>query len=344
MNIILSDFKHGLLITVFVFVMMIFVDYLEVVSRGGLSRFIKGSKSRQYVTASFLGALPGCLGSFMNVSFYIHGLISFGAIVAGMVATCGDEAFVMLAMFPQKALFLFGVLFMLGIVSGYGSDALIKLFKIQTCKNCQLPSDMHHDPVICHPLGWREILGNFQKLSFSRFLLLLILIGAFVGIITGNIGPGCWDWKRWTFLSLVGLGLFIVVSVNDHYLETHIWQHIAKKHLLRIFLWSFGALLAVDLGLKGWNLEGFIKAHMVWVVFLAGLLGIIPESGPHLIFVMMFARGLIPFSVLLASSIVQDGHGMLPLFSYSLKDSLLVKLFNLIFGLGIGLGLYALGF
>jgi len=59
------------------------------------------------------------------------------------------------------------------------------------------------------------------------------------------------------------------------------------------------------------------------------LIGIIPDSGQHLIFVMIFANGLIPFSVLLASSIAQDGHGMLPLVSYTIRDTLLIKIFNI---------------
>jgi hypothetical protein len=62
-----------------------------------------------------------------------------------------------------------------------------------------------------------------------------------------------------------------------------------------------------------------------------------------MIFVMMFADGLIPFSVLFVSSFVQDGHGMLPLLSASLRDTLLVKGFNLVFGLSVGGILYALG-
>jgi len=61
------------------------------------------------------------------------------------------------------------------------------------------------------------------------------------------------------------------------------------------------------------------------------------------VFVMMYAQGLIPFSVLFTASFVQDGHGMLLLLSYSIKDSLLTKIFNLVFGLAVGGALYALG-
>jgi len=83
---------------------------------------------------------------------------------------------------------------------------------------------------------------------------------------------------------------------------------------------------------------------MVEIFFIALIVGIIPESGPHMVFVMMFAKGLIPFSVLLASSIVQDGHGMLPLLSHSVRDSLAVKMFNIVIGLILGGALYLLGF
>jgi len=72
-------------------------------------------------------------------------------------------------------------------------------------------------------------------------------------------------------------------------------------------------------------------------------MGVIPESGPHLILVMKYAQGLLPFSILFTASFVQDGHGMLPSLSYSLKDSVLIKVFNLAFGLIAGGALFALG-
>jgi len=61
------------------------------------------------------------------------------------------------------------------------------------------------------------------------------------------------------------------------------------------------------------------------------------------VFVMLYARGIVPFSVLLTASFVQDGHGMLPLLSYSVRDSVLVKTFNLVYGLFIGYGLLFIG-
>ena len=174
-------------------------------------------------------------------------------------------------------------------------------------------------------------------------MVLLTLVLFTIAILTGILGPAEWNWQRIILITLLPIVIFIATTVPEHYLREHTWDHIVKKHLWRVFLWTFGALLVVDLGLKYWNLESFVQAHMVWVLVIATLVAIIPESGPHLIFVMMFADGLIPISVLLASSIVQDGHGMLPLLSYTLKDSVLIKLFNLAIGLGLGLILYSLG-
>ena len=79
---------------------------------------------------------------------------------------------------------------------------------------------------------------------------------------------------------------------------------------LDIFLAFF-----ITFGLQYWDLEGFVKANMILIFLICALVGIIPESGPHMIFVMMFANGLIPFSILLTSSIMQDRHGIPPLFS-----------------------------
>jgi hypothetical protein len=148
---------------------------------------------------------------------------------------------------------------------------------------------------------------------------------------------------RITLVILLSFGTVLGVVSTEHYLRVHIVDHVIRKHVLRVFLWTFGALLVLSLLPSSEVVREFIQSH-IWAVFLfAGLLGIIPESGPHMIFVMMFADGLIPFSVLFVSSFVQDGHGMLPLLSASLRDTLLVKGFNLVFGLSVGGILYALG-
>ncbi len=92
------------------------------------------------------------------------------------------------------------------------------------------------------------------------------------------------------------------------------------------------------------NIEVWISENILYLLIIAVIVGIIPESGPHLIFITLFAQGAIPFSVLLASSISQDGHGMLPLLAESKRGFLGVKLVNMIYALIVGLFAYSIGY
>jgi len=337
---ILNVLTSAVTITTFVFVMMLIIDYINVWSRGRMGAAIRGGRWRQYqyTMASFLGAIPGCLGAFMNVSFYIRGCLSFGAMVGGMIATSGDEAFVMLALFPRTALLLFALLFAAGILFAWLADKIASPLRIVPCQGCELAA-VHLEDEDCRPLELRALC----RISLPRGAFISSLVFFIVAIGVGLLGPAAWSWERITLLSLLSVTLAIISTVPEHFLWAHIWTHIVKGHLWRVFLWAFFALLFVELGFKYWNPEAFVKAHMGLVLLLSALLGIIPESGPHMIFVMMFDAGLVPFSVLFTSSFVQDGHGMLPLLSYSIKDSVLIKLFNFIFGLALGLILYLVG-
>jgi hypothetical protein len=129
-----------------------------------------------------------------------------------------------------------------------------------------------------------------------------------------------------------------------HFFKEHFFRHIVKKHLPKLFLWIFFTLLAVGVLKQYFDLEGLISSFPIWLlIILAALIGIIPESGPHLIFVTLFSEGLIPFSVLLVNTLSQDGHGLLPLLSYSVKDTIYVQIFTTLFALIVGVILFFLG-
>ena len=55
--------RQTLMISAFVAVMMLIVEYLNVLTRGVLLGTLEGSRWRQYVLAAILGAIPGCLGA-----------------------------------------------------------------------------------------------------------------------------------------------------------------------------------------------------------------------------------------------------------------------------------------
>ena len=337
---ILEVIKHAVLITSFIFVMMLLIEYINVQTHGSWQNKLKKTKFGQYVLGVFLGAIPGCLGAFTVVSLYSHGVVSFGALVATMIATSGDEAYVMLSLFPLKAILLIILISAIGFLTGYLTD---KFYKSQEklLEKFGHPLQLHEEELAnFHPNGY--ILKNLRNITIERVLLLSILCLFLVLILLGTIEPYEWNWIRVTLLAGTLFALFVVITVPDHFLEKHLWEHVLKRHLLRIFLWTLGALLIIQVLENYIDVEAWIQTNMYFVLIIAVLIGIIPESGPHLIFVTLFASGSIPFSVLMASSIVQDGHGTLPLLAVSKKGFIYLKLINLIVGFMLGaLGLLA---
>ena len=53
---------------------------------------------------------------------YIRGTVSFGTVVATLVATAGDSAFIILALAPEAALYAYGLAFAAAVLFGYAID------------------------------------------------------------------------------------------------------------------------------------------------------------------------------------------------------------------------------
>ncbi len=326
--------EHALMITGFVGVMMLVIEYVNVITMGRWQEGIRRQRWSQYLLAALLGVMPGCLGSFVVVAMYTHRTLSLGALVAAMIATAGDESFVMFAMIPRTALLLHGMLFALGIVFGILTDTLLGR-RLPNQLACPIDFTIHKEARgVCLPHG--QILKQWQRCSAARGTLAISLGLFLAAILAGQIGPPEWNWVRCSLAVVSAVALFIVATVSDHFLEEHLWKHVARSHVPRIFLWTLGAMVLLHLAVEHWNIGDVIQQNHWIVLGAAGLVGIIPESGPHLVFVTMFARGLVPFSVLLVNSIVQDGHGMLPLLAHSRRDFVIVKLISLAAGLAVG--------
>jgi len=70
MNIVIEVLKHALMITGFVFVMMLIIEYINVQTKGIWHNNLAKSKWKQYFLAAFLGAIPGCLGAFTAITLF----------------------------------------------------------------------------------------------------------------------------------------------------------------------------------------------------------------------------------------------------------------------------------
>ncbi len=264
-------------ITLIIFALMVVVELLVLKYRERILRFTTTNRFTAYLVASFFGIIPGCVGTFAMDTLYMSGLLGFGGIIAVMIATSGDEMFIMLSMMLTGELpfwsvaLLVATLFVLGVLGGWLADALQRRFGWQTCAKCHIT---HHE--------------------HDEFRI-------------------------------------------SHFLTEHVYKHILKRHLWQIFLWLYAALFLIQLVSQHLAAETlFSGAGLAAMLVLAALVGLLPISGPNVFLLALFAHGYLPFSILLANSIVQDGHGLLPIIGFSLDDALKIKLYNFLFGLAVG--------
>ena len=426
---IIDALRNSILITGLVIVMMMMIESLNIESKGLFFKGLKKTRVGQVIFGALLGSIPGCMGGFATVSLYTHRMFSFGALIAMMIASSGDEAFIMLAMIPEQAFVIFAVLFIVAVVTGiivdYCND---KLHKRHCHKDdhseCGSESDCDHGYTVhCHEEHVESMSGCDRKTAsdtkryeveseaetgimhsesrhygWKRIVMFIGLAVFIAALATGQLGHdhgahthtddcatacthhsvhsshhsehNCTDdsphhdehsccthsanhtsvqahasinlldeqWMNVLFAGLSVLVLLVLLFASDHFIEEHLWNHIIRKHLLRIFCWTFGVLLLVGIGLQYIKIDEWISSNTALMIILATLIGIIPESGPHMIFVTLYAAGIVPLPVLLASSISQDGHSSLPLIAESRKSFLWAKLINCSVALIVGFG------
>lgn len=373
--------KQSLMITGFVLVVMIIIEYTNTQSKGNWSKPFRRSKFLQIIFASLMGIVPGCLGTYTVVSLYTHNVINFGALVAALVATSGDEAFIMFSMIPETALIITGVLFVVAVLSGLLVNLFFKKKNFKESEHAHF--EIHEKYEACKPFQPHLIGKQLKNITFLRAVLMFVIIlftanlalkGIHVhegdsrkseknesvtdehhhnhshehhehevisikeekaGILTSETHEHP-IWISVTFMLLAVFALFIITTVPQHFLELHVWQHVIKVHFLKIFLWTFGALIFLHF-LETWiDVNAWLKENMIFILLAAVLIGFIPESGPHMVFVSLFMAGTIPLSILIASSISQDGHGALPLFAESKKSFFIAKFINALIAFVVG--------
>ena len=418
---LLEVLRNAVLITGLVLIMMLMIEYCNIGSHGSLFARLKSSGINQVLIGTLLGLVPGCIGGFAAVSLFTHKLLSFGALTAMMIASSGDEAFVMLATMPLKALLLFAILGALAIVTGLVCDRY--LFKEQNFAFCPDGYEIHkeHDSSIASPFRLSSYKDALRRPSRERLLLLAGIALFVVALLSGFAGHDHAghdhaghdhavhqeaalhqevalhedamlhqeaehnhelheeaahnhalhghathqeslqeiieerhlstftlhlldeEWMNCLFAIMSIVTLLFTATAKEHFIKEHLWHHVIKRHLLSIFLWTLGGLAVCQIGVQYLNIEEWVSSNMIFVILLAVAIGIIPESGPHLVFVTLYLNGIVPFSVLLANSISQDGHTALPLLASSRKTFLKAKAVNIIIGAVVGILLYLSG-
>lgn len=342
LEILHESILNSVLVTGLVIIMMMLIESLNIGGDSKVVRLLTKRRWAQVLLGSTLGVIPGCMGGFAAVSLYTHGLLSFGALVAMMIASSGDESFVMIAMLPDKAPWIFGGLFLLAVAAGFVTDLFVK--KPHPHCEVKIDDEKPEDNFLGkRNFSWKRAIMIVGVLVFSFALVMGWLEHAHEGIEeaheAAHSGVNFLS-EEWMYYMFAIFGLVLVVLIgagSDEYVEHHYWKHIVVHHLPKVFAWTFGALVVIGLLGEIVNIEAWISENVVLMIILAAAIGIIPESGPHLVFVSLFASGSLPLAVLVASCISQDGHAGLPLLAEDKKSFLFAKIIN--FALAVVAGL-----
>ena len=184
--------RNSILITGLVLIMMLMIEYFNIHSHGKWFKRIQDSKIKQIFLGSLLGLVPGCIGGFATVSLYTHRLLSIGALVAMMISSSGDEAFVIMAMMPKEAVVLFAILFAISIITGLVTDYII--FRKPQNDLCPDDFEIHDTDTHSHEripsLMRKESYRAMLKPSKERIAILVGIACFIAAVIMGILACG----------------------------------------------------------------------------------------------------------------------------------------------------------
>ena len=119
-----------LAVTVFVAAMILLFSWLQFITAGRFVVWIRENRSLQPVIGAMMGLTPGCGGAIIVMPMYARGYVTYGTVIATLVATLGDAAFVLIGAVFQDSSYLTPVIvvhatsFVVGVLWGYGVDSI----------------------------------------------------------------------------------------------------------------------------------------------------------------------------------------------------------------------------
>ena len=291
-----------------------------------LQNYIQKNQKLEIPISSFLGAIPGCGGAIMVMSLFTRGVVSFGAVLAALISTMGDAAFLLLATKPQAALIILPVTFCTGIISGY----LVKPFT----KNF-LQKKINQDFLV------NELPKNKTSNKFYLVWFLFLIPGLALGIMNAfNIETSYLisDFDIIQFfsfiLALYCVFLWVLNPLTDIQMAS-IHENSFRKVVdttCFVTVWviiSFVIYELINISTQGAIFES-LKYFGPFVPLMAIIIGFIPGCGPQIMITSMYVSGQIPMSAQIGNSISNDGDALFPAIAISAKAAIIATLYSAI--------------
>ena len=117
-----------LAVTVFVAAMVLLFSWLQYATSGRFVEYIRRKKKLQPVIGALMGLTPGCGGAIVMMPMYARGYVSYGTVLATLIATLGDSAFILIgaaitdSSFVAPLIAVHAISFVTGVSWGYLVD------------------------------------------------------------------------------------------------------------------------------------------------------------------------------------------------------------------------------
>ena len=119
-----------LAVTVFVAAMVLLFSWLQYITAGRFVDTIRANTRWQPVIGALMGITPGCGGAIVMMPMYARGYVTYGTVIATLIATLGDSAFVLIGAAVTDSSFIAPVIavhlisLVIGICWGYLVDGM----------------------------------------------------------------------------------------------------------------------------------------------------------------------------------------------------------------------------
>ena len=96
-EILITSIRDAFLaVTVFVAAMVLLFSWLQYATSGRFVELIQKNKKIQPIIGALMGLTPGCGGAIVMMPMYARGYVTYGTVIATLIATLGDSAFVLI--------------------------------------------------------------------------------------------------------------------------------------------------------------------------------------------------------------------------------------------------------
>ncbi len=382
LEVFLASVRDGYVqVSAFVAVTVLLFGLVQYRTNGALVERLSENKRLQPLFGALMGLTPGCGGAIVMMPLYVRGTVSFGTVVATLIATAGDSAFVILALAPEAALYAYAIAFATAIVSGYAIDrfgmgvgridsAVAQVSNTATdggVVNTGPGGNPVHEYDACCETDVARESSVLTPLSHAVHAIWWVTAGTalVLGVMYLLAGApevplelGATYAGAFTVVGIAGTtASFYIYFVGRHYLgDGHVGRardsfaniyetllHAAQETSF-VTVWVLTAYLLYEYSVLLFHIDIGQLAAAVGVLapVVGALIGLIPGCGPQIVLASVYAEGAIPFSALTANAISQDGDALFPLIAIDKKAAVVASIYTTIPALIVGVALHVL--